>query len=133
MFDLIPWLDETYIVEMGRLFLDGCSDGVSTLLGILNVPLRPLNYIGPLLQELLFRCFGQTGVRVSPYVGLFVAFYCWDRRLQQENISVKHRLLLSLLTLFSPLLFQSSLLTRIDTWSLACVFAALAFLGPPNM
>ena len=133
MFDLIPWLDETYIVEMGRLFLDGCSDGVSTLLGILNVPLRPLNYIGPLLQELLFRCFGQTGVRISPYVGLFVAFYCWDRRLQQENISVKHRLLLSLLMLFSHLLFQSSLLTRIDTWSLACVFAALAFLGPPNI
>ena len=133
MLDLIPWLDETYIVEMGRLFLDGCSDGDSTLLGVSTVPLRPLNYIGPLLQEFLFRCFGQVGVRISPYAGLFIAAFCWNKRLQQENISVRNRILFSLLLLFSPLLFQCSLLTRIDTWSLACVFAALAILGPPNI
>lgn len=133
MLDLIPWLDETYIVEMGRLFLDGDSGGASTLLGLSEVSLRPLNYVGPLFQESLFRCFGQTGVRLSPYFGLFLAFVCWSVRLRQENIGSKTRVFLSLSLLFSPLLFQCSLLTRIDTWSLSCVFAALAFLGPPDM
>lgn len=133
MLDLIPWLDETYIVEMGRLFLDGDSGGASTLLGLSGVALRPLNYVGPLFQESLFRCFGQTGVRLSPYFGLFLAFVCWSVRLRQENIGSKTRVFLSLSLLFSPLLFQCSLLTRIDTWSLSCVFAALAFLGPPDM
>lgn len=133
MLDLIPWLDETYIVEMGRLFLDGDSEGISTLLGLSEVSLRPLNYVGPLLQELLFRCCGQTGVRLSPYIGLILAFLCWSMRLRQENIGSKTRIFLSLSLLFSPILFQCSLLARIDTWSLACVFAALAFLGPPDI
>ena len=96
MLDLIPWLDETYIVEMGRLFLDGDSGGASTLLGLSGVALRPLNYVGPLFQESLFRCFGQTGVRLSPYFGLFLAFVCWSVRLRQENIGSKTRVFLSL-------------------------------------
>lgn len=129
MLDLIPWLDETYIVEMGRLFLTG-GDACSTLLGRSNIALKPLYYIGPVLQELAFRCCGQSGVRISPFVGLFVSylgFRSWLRR--GACISKTYAELLSLVLLLSPVLFQSALLARIDCWALACSFAALSVLG----
>ena len=84
MLDLIPWLDETYIVEMGRLFLtDG--DACSTLLGRSDVTLKPLYYIGPMVQELAFRCFGQSGVRISPFIGLVVSYLGFRSWLRKEE------------------------------------------------
>ena len=135
MLDLIPWLDETYIVEMGRLFLEGGCSPESTLLGLNESALRPLYYVGPLLQELAFRCFGIMGVRITPYVGLAAAYLCFRKRLRGDNDNklcrpAQELVALSLLT--SPILFQSVLLSRIDSWAIASVFAALAILGAPN-
>ena len=69
MTDLIPWLDETYIVEMGRLFLCG-GDADSILLGRGQSALLPLCYVGPLAHELAFRLCGQVGVRLLPFFAL---------------------------------------------------------------
>lgn len=133
MFDLIPWLDETYIVEMGRLFLERGGASCSTLSGLSDVVLRPLCYVGPLLQELLFRCFGILGVRLSPYVGLGLAYVCFRCRIRRDGfVDRSLQELLPLLLLTSPMLFQSALLSRIDCWALACVFASLAVLGMPD-
>lgn len=132
MLDLIPWLDETYIIEMGRLFFCG-GIGDSTLMGRADVVLLPVYYIGPCLQELAFRLFGEIGVRLSPYVGLIAAAAACRLYLRRiPGLSRLEKYLLAVSLLFSPILFQSVLLTRIDSWALACVFAAFAALGSPN-
>lgn len=131
MLDLIPWLDETYIVEMGRLFFCG-GVGDSTLMGRADVVLLPINYIGPCLQDLAFRLGGFFAARISPYLGLFVAYFSCRLYLKgRHHLSVGVRECLALSLLFSPLLFQSVLLTRIDSWALAFLFAAFAVLKGP--
>lgn len=132
MFSLIPWLDEVYIVEMGRLFLSG-GDVDSILLGRSDVVLMPFCYLGPCLQELAFRIGGLVGARLCPFVGLLLAY--WGFRTWLKRCCVIPRIpreLFALTFLFSPLLFQCALLTRVDTWALACVFGSLAALGRPD-
>lgn len=123
--DLIPWLDETYIVEMGRLFLLG-GDSQSILLGEGSVSLLPLCYLGPLLQEVLFRLGGMTAVRIGPFFGLAaLAFSVW--RYLKSAVKVPRQIVVSLTmaAFFAPIVFQSALLTRVDAWALASAFAGL--------
>ena len=129
MLDLIPWLDETYIVEMGRLFLCG-GDGDTTLLGRGATPLLPICYVGPCLQEISFRLFGVVGARICPFVGLMAASAAfWLRLREEKSLPRITGVLLSLLVLSSPLLFQSALLARVDCWAVAFSLFALACLG----
>lgn len=134
MLDLIPWLDETNIVEMGRLFFSGADDSAFTTLFCSNgVSVKPLYYVGPALQELMFRCFGMIGARICPYLGLLVAYAAFRIRvLKVSGICRVAGELLALALLTSPLIYQSALLTRVDCWSLACVFLSLAALGSPG-
>lgn len=118
MFDLIPWLDETYIVEMGRLFLCG-GDSDSILMGGDGTILRPLCYIGPLIQELSYRLFGEIGVRISPFVALFISGFAFYRKTKS--------VIWGSIVATSPLLFQSALLTRVDCWSIAFMFLSWSF------
>lgn len=123
--DLIPWLDETYIVEMGRLFLLG-GDVSSTLLGESSTPLLPLCYLGPLLQEVLFRIGGMTAVRLGPFVGLgALAFSVLLFLRRTAKLSSRVVVALAIAALFAPIVFQSALLTRVDVWALAAAFAGL--------
>lgn len=133
MFDLIPWLDETYILEMGRLILCG-GDPYSTLLCDDGTLLLPLYYIGPAIQELCFQSFGQLGARLCPHLGmiaLWLSFRAWLLRnstcLRRADIE-----LLGIIALTVPLAFQSALLTRIDSWAIACILIAMAILGEPD-
>lgn len=132
MIDLIPWLDETYIVELGRLFFSD-SEQTSILINENGIAMRPFFYIGPCLQELLYRAFGQTAVRISPFVGLLtmsILFRKWltgNKLLSRFSINA-----LFLIALTAPLPFLSANMCRIDTWALACIFASLATLGRPD-
>ena len=133
MFDLIPWLDETYIIEMGRLILHG-GDQYSTLLCNDGTMLIPLNYIGPALQELCFQTFGQLGARISPHLGmvaLWLSFRTWLLR-NSTQLRRTDAELLGIIALTAPLAFQSALLTRIDSWAIACILIAIAILGEPG-
>ena len=128
MTDLIPWLDETYIVEMGRLFLCG-GDADSILLGRGQSALLPLCYVGPLAHELAFRLCGQVGVRLLPFFALgaaALAFHSWLRR--SRRLPRQECALLALSVAFSPLLYQSALLTRADCLALFFLFASRCFL-----
>lgn len=132
MFDLIPWLDETYIVEMGRLFLSG-GDANSTLMGSSPVSLMPFCYLGPLLQEVLFRLGGQLAVRLSPFVGLMVMAVSFGVYLKRTTTLPRlERRVFALAVLVSPIAFQCALLTRVDTWALAAIWCALAALACPE-
>ena len=126
--DYIPWHDETYLVELGRQFLCG-GDATTTLLNPDGTPMMPLFYLGPCLQELAYRAFGVWGVRLSPFVGLVVMGLLF--RLFVKRTTTLRRLELNLLMVLAmtvPLCFQSAALARLDTWSLAFVFAALVCL-----
>ena len=129
MYGMIPWFDEVHIVEMGRLLLAG-GDVDSILMGKSDVVLAPIYYLGPCLQELAFRIGGVAGVRTMPFLGLplvWWGFRLWLKR--SSSIPWLPRELLALSLLFSPLLFQSAILTRVDIWALACVFGSLAAIG----
>ena len=129
MTDLIPWLDETYIVEMGRLFLCG-GDADSILLGRGQSALLPLCYVAPLAHELAFRLCGQVGVRLLPFFALgaaALAFHSWLRR--SRRLPRQECALLALSVAFSPLLYQSALLTRADCLALFFLFASWRFLA----
>lgn len=129
MLDFIPWVDEIHIVEMGRLILaDGAVDTI--LASKDGVPYIPLYYLGPCLQEILFRTFGPIGVRISPLIGLSATAFFFNRWLNRAY-SLRRRtvLLLTLIALTAPLLVQSTRLVRVDNWVFACVFAVLVILG----
>ena len=129
MLDFIPWMDEIHIVEMGRLILTGGA--VDTILASKDgVPYIPLYYLGPCLHEILFRTFGQIGVRISPLIGLAATAFFFNRWLNR-TYSLRRRtlLLLTLTALTAPLLVQSTRLVRVDNWVFACVFAVLVILG----
>lgn len=121
MLDIIPWFDETYLVEMGRLFLCG-GDADSILLSRSGVIMMPLNYICPLIQECAFRLFGEMGVRISPFIGWILGWLCLRR----------YNKVAGLFFLTSPLIFQSAILARPDTWALLFSCGALAVLGKPD-
>jgi len=132
MVDMIPWLDETYIIEAGRLFLCG-GDCESILMNKADAILLPLYYVGPCIQECCFRFFGLFGARISPLLGLIAIWFCFRSWLKQTKALPSFELeLVALLVLTAPLSFQSAILTRVDVWAIASTFAALAILGPPG-
>ena len=132
MLDLIPFSDEVCIVEFGRQFLTGGTPD-----SIMQIPDGTINqallYIGPCLQEIFFRLFGLYGVRISPILGILavgLAFNGWLRKTSALRRSTI--LALTMIATFVPALFQSVVLTRVDPWAVACVFAAMAVLGKPG-
>jgi len=131
MFDYLPWMDEVHIVEMGRMFLCG-GDSDTLLLNPSGVVSVPLCYVGPLIQECAFRLFGQIGVRVSPFAGLVLMWFCFRKWLFSAYAWRRSVVeLMALLLLTCPLVFQSAAVARADTWALAFTFASLAVLGKP--
>lgn len=139
MFDFLPWMDEVHIVEMGRLILSG-NDADTILTNANGTVFAPLYYIGPCLQELLFRAFGPLGPRLSPVFGLIAtSFFFWNW-LRKTNFKNRHvpsldsfdETLLALTTLSAPLLIQSTRQVRVDTWVFACCFAILSLLNTAN-
>jgi len=132
MFDLIPWLDETFIVEVGRLFLCG-GDPNSIVLTKDGTSLLTPYYVGPCIQEISFRLLGALGPHLSPFVGLGILWLCFRSWLRQTNALPKLETeLVALLALTAPLFFQSAILARPDTWPVASACAALAILGPAS-
>lgn len=117
MLGFLPWMDEVHIVEMGRNFLSsGSSFGESILLQPNGLPAIPPYYIGPTLQELLFMCFGQTGTRLSPIIGLILAAVAFGWFMKScGRYSRMSIIATSILAVTLPLFVQSTRLVRIDT------------------
>lgn len=132
MLDLIPFYDEVCIVEYGRQFLTGGTP--DSIIQLVDGPSnQTMTYVGCCLQEILFRLFGQTGVRISPFVGLAALWFCFRTWLRKtSSLSRPAREALALVAAFLPIFFQSAILTRVDSWSVASIFAALAILGKPD-
>ena len=131
MFNFLPWMDEVHIVEMGKNFLSPESSfGESILLQANGQPFIPPYYIGPVIQELLFRCFGETGTRLWPVIGLILSaialawFMKSCGRYSRMCIIITSALAVSL-----PLFVQSTRLVRIDTWVFFLCFLTCALLS----
>ena len=132
MLDLIPFMDEVAIVDLGYQFLSGGTSD-SIVISSNGQSAMFISYLGPVMQEIMFRLFGQTGVRFCPFVGLaaiwFLARICLKKftSLQKPFFEA-----LALYAALCPLLFQGTILTRVDSWAIACDLAVLALLGTPD-
>ena len=131
MFNFLPWMDEVHIIEMGRNFLSPePSFAESILLQANGEPFIPLYYVGPGLQELIFRYFGEAGTRLSPIIGLVLSaiallwFMKSCGRYSRTCIVMTSALAVSL-----PLFAQSTRLVRIDTWVFFLCFLTCGLLA----
>ena len=131
MFNFLPWMDEVHIVEMGKNFLSPESSfGESILLQANGQPFIPPYYIGPVIQEVLFRCFGEAGTRLSPIIGLILSTIAlmWFMK-SCGRYSRMCIIITSALTVSLPLFVQSTRLVRIDTWIFFLCFLTCALLS----
>lgn len=132
MFDLIPFMDEVHIVEIGRLCLCG-GDPYTILMAPDGSPAMSIYYAGPCVQEFAFRLLGAAGPRITSLVGAFLsAFFFWTWLRKTSAFSRGIRLLLSLIALAAPVMFQCIIMGRADNLAIACAFAILALLGSPR-
>lgn len=132
MFDLIPFMDEVHIVEIGRLCLCG-GDPYTILMAPDGSPAMSIYYVGPCIQEFAFRLLGATGPRITSLIGAFLSaifFYTWLRKTTTFSRGI--RFLLSLIALTVPMMFQCIIMGRADNLAIACAFAILALLGSPR-
>lgn len=131
MFDLIPFMDEVHIVEIGRLALCG-GDPYTILMASDGSPAMSIYYAGPCVQEFAFRLLGAAGPRITSLIGTFLsAFFFWIWLRKASAFSRGIRLLLSLIALTVPMMFQCVIMGRADNIAIACAFAVLALLGSP--
>ena len=131
MFNFLPWMDEVHIVEMGKNFLfPESSFGESILLQTNGQSFIPPYYIGPVIQELLFRCFGEAGTRLWPIIGLILSAIAlaWFMK-SCGRYSRKCIIITSALAVSLPLFVQSTRLVRIDTWAFSLCFLTCALLS----
>lgn len=127
MFDFPAWMDEVHIVEMGRNILDGGS--CSILMQPDGSTVRPLYYLGPVLQELFFRAFGTLGPRLSSFLGLIALSFAFRWFLHTTKRYEKSTITLAMLSAFTmPLLIQSIRMVRIDCWVIAAGFTVCGLL-----
>lgn len=125
-------MDEVQIVEIGRLFLCG-GDSYTILMASDGSPIRDAYYLGPCIQEFAFRLLGAKGPRITSLLGAIAAalfFWVWLRRTATFSHSIS--LLLALIALTTPMMFQCVILGRADNLAIACAFAILIILGPPH-
>lgn len=131
MFDLIPFMDEVHIVEIGRLCLCG-GDPYTILMAADGSPAMSIYYVGPCIQEFAFRLLGAAGPRITSLFGAFLsAFFFWTWLRTTSAFGRNIRLLLSLIALTVPVMFQCIVMGRADNLAVACAFAILALLGSP--
>ena len=131
MFNFLPWMDEVHIVEMGRNFLSGASSADGTILFQAGVrPFVPPYYLGPVLQELVFRAFGEQGVRLSPILGMLLSAMALAWFMKQSGRYSRFSIIAtSLLAATLPLLAQSVRLVRLDSWVFFLGFAVCGLLA----
>ena len=131
MLDFLPWMDEVHIVEMGRNFLSPASAADGTILSLAGgQPFIPLYYIGPVFHEVVFRLFGEAGVRLSPVAGAILAAVTLAWFLKSCGRYSRFAVISTfLLSLTLPLLVQSTRLVRIDSWLFAICFATCGLLS----
>ena len=131
MFDFLPWMDEVHIVEMGRNFLSAESAADGTILSLSGgQPFIPPYYIGPVFHELLFRMFGETGVRLSPIAGAILAAVALTWFLKSCRRYSRFAVIsTSFMSLTLPLLVQSTRLVRVDSWVFAICFVTCGLLS----
>lgn len=131
MLDFLPWMDEVHIVKMGRNFLSSADAMDGTILSLANgMPYIPPYYLGPMIQELLFRIFGETGTRLSPLFAIVLSAISFSWFLKASNRYSRTSLVMtSLMTLTLPLIIQSARLVRIDAWVFFTCFLACGLLS----
>lgn len=132
MFDLIPFMDEVHIVEIGRLCLCG-GDPYTILMAPDGSPAMSIYYVGPCIQEFAFRILGAAGPRITSLIGAFLsAFFFWTWLRKSSAFSRSIPLPLSLIALTVPVMFQCVIMGRADNLAVACAVAILALLGSPR-
>lgn len=128
---VLPWFDEVFQVELGRLFLSG-FDADNMLLGVNGGCRTTLYYLGPCIQELFLRLFGSDVARCLPLAAIVIVWLAFRKWLLKCGEMPKPAVeLFALVAATSTLLFQSAFLSRIDAYALATFFSAMAVLGPP--
>ena len=132
MFDLIPFMDEVHIVEIGRLALCG-GDPYTILMASDGSPAMSIYYVGPCIQEFAFRLFGAVGPRITSLFGTILSAFFFSIWLHKTSTLGRGlRIVLTLIALTVPMMFQCVIMGRADNIAIACAFAVLALLGSPG-
>ena len=120
------WQDEVQIVDLGRGTLWPSEKAWSLSWTPAQRPVTFVNYLGVTIQELAYRLAAPSSVgpRVSTLAGAVlsaVLAYAWLRRRRTPRPLAWS---LGVLLLLDPLFVASYRGARVDSWVLACMFAA---------
>jgi len=122
------WIDESFIVEYGRVTLAGDTD----VFGFhqrsdANRPMYLYTVLGSVLQELAYRATAPSnlGPRVSALLGQLAAFGYLLYYFRLRGVNDRFSLLLGLAFLIDPLCDIGWRGGRVDSWAFAFLFASL--------
>lgn len=120
------WMDEVHQIEYGRLVLEPGSDWSAVWHPLTDAPVMAWSYLGPLLQELVYRGTGgwELAARASGLVGTIVAAVALRAWLLARGTRPGVAGLMGVLLLLDPIVVQSFRGGRADGWAVACGLAA---------
>ncbi|WP_018614292.1 hypothetical protein [Segetibacter koreensis] len=126
--DVMPSLqkDEIQITDYGRLTLNPLSDWSVNWLVPEGKPILLWSYLGPLLSELSYQIFGNSGLgpRIAALLGGLVAAIMSLKWLSARQVPLYAACCLSLAFLLDPLFVLSQRMARVDSWVIAICLAA---------
>jgi hypothetical protein len=122
--------DEVQIVDMGRSVLDPSTDWGITWNVKYEIPISPVYYLGPALQELAFRATRPSnfGPRFLSVIAAALAATCLLGWLMVRKTPEVAALVLASAFLLDPEFSVTYRDARVDAWAFASCFAACWFL-----
>jgi len=121
------WQDEVQIIDYGRVMLPGSDESFGISWNAGDRPIRPLNFVGPLLQELACRGSANTslGPRLSVLIGAAVAASAMRGWLLAGGVSPWIAFIAAWAFLWDPLFASSYRSARVDSWCMAALLTSL--------
>jgi len=122
------WIDESFIVEYGRVTLAGNADVFAFhQRSDANRPMYLYTVLGSAIQELAYRATepSNLGPRISALLGQLAAFGYLLYYFRLRGVNDRFSLLLGLAFLIDPLCDIGWRGGRVDSWAFAFLFASL--------